>query len=371
MSTKIKLPFILAGLIRNVHFPFDIETDTALSVATEMVAELDITDQDVTKIAGMIDGEIASLVPDWKPGWSMEETPRFVSASFCHNCVSNGSSIVSLMDYLSMNDLGTKNGQVLQCHGCAAMHGRFEEITYQVEGSEHCVTEGASTLLSQSDGVGCTDIQAQNQGLELSSHSFGESHSNEDQQQLDQPATSKDEKVIDVDNQIEYNVRNSLNQLPGCCSHFASSGGAVSDDYKNEIRQELRWLKAKYQMELRDLRDRQLEVELASSLSPGFNTKEHRTYSSVTLSSVSTPLQVENKELLLKSAASGKHFTSYFRTNVLKSCPNSETQRARHCEATSLEYTANAKSFYIGALLPHPIHRTTSLPVDVFDDLNL
>ncbi|KAF5946070.1 hypothetical protein HYC85_016298 [Camellia sinensis] len=55
------------GHIRNIHFLFDIETDTALSVATEMVAELDITDQDVTKIADMIDGEITSLVPEWNP----------------------------------------------------------------------------------------------------------------------------------------------------------------------------------------------------------------------------------------------------------------------------------------------------------------
>ncbi|XP_059652682.1 serine/threonine-protein kinase WNK1-like isoform X2 [Cornus florida] len=73
------------GRIRNIYFPFDIEIDTALSVATEMVAELDITDQDVTKIADMIDGEIASLVPDWKPGPGIEETPRFANSSFCHN----------------------------------------------------------------------------------------------------------------------------------------------------------------------------------------------------------------------------------------------------------------------------------------------
>ncbi|EPS67881.1 with no lysine kinase, partial [Genlisea aurea] len=57
------------GRARNIYFPFDIETDTALSVATEMVAELDITDQDVTRIASMIDDEIASLVLDWKRGF--------------------------------------------------------------------------------------------------------------------------------------------------------------------------------------------------------------------------------------------------------------------------------------------------------------
>ncbi|KAK4355603.1 hypothetical protein RND71_024574 [Anisodus tanguticus] len=64
------------GRFRNIYFPFDIENDTALTVATEMVAELDITEQDVTKIADMIDGEIASLIPEWKRGFGIEENPR-------------------------------------------------------------------------------------------------------------------------------------------------------------------------------------------------------------------------------------------------------------------------------------------------------
>ncbi|XP_022138604.1 probable serine/threonine-protein kinase WNK9 isoform X2 [Momordica charantia] len=42
------------GRIRNIYFPFDLENDSAVSVANEMVSELDITDQDVKKIADMI-----------------------------------------------------------------------------------------------------------------------------------------------------------------------------------------------------------------------------------------------------------------------------------------------------------------------------
>ncbi|XP_042951642.1 probable serine/threonine-protein kinase WNK3 isoform X2 [Carya illinoinensis] len=53
------------GLYRNIHFPFDIEADTAISVASEMVEELDLTDQDVSAIAEMIDSEIRSHIPDW------------------------------------------------------------------------------------------------------------------------------------------------------------------------------------------------------------------------------------------------------------------------------------------------------------------
>ncbi|XP_022735845.1 probable serine/threonine-protein kinase WNK3 isoform X2 [Durio zibethinus] len=55
------------GHIRNIHFPFDIEADTATAVASEMVEELDLTDQDVATIAEMIESEIWSHIPDWVP----------------------------------------------------------------------------------------------------------------------------------------------------------------------------------------------------------------------------------------------------------------------------------------------------------------
>ncbi|XP_008804213.2 probable serine/threonine-protein kinase WNK3 isoform X2 [Phoenix dactylifera] len=60
------------GQVRNIHFPFDIEEDTSISVATEMVAELDLTDQDVTTIAAMIDAEISAHVPGWMAGEALD-----------------------------------------------------------------------------------------------------------------------------------------------------------------------------------------------------------------------------------------------------------------------------------------------------------
>ncbi|KAJ7945808.1 putative Kinase [Quillaja saponaria] len=59
-----------SGQFRNIHFPFDIEEDTAIAVASEMVQELDLTDQDVSTIAAMIDSEIRSHIPDWNPSES-------------------------------------------------------------------------------------------------------------------------------------------------------------------------------------------------------------------------------------------------------------------------------------------------------------
>ena len=56
---------MLPGHIRNIHFPFDVEVDTAIAVASEMVEELDLTDQDVSTVAAMIDSEIRSHIPGW------------------------------------------------------------------------------------------------------------------------------------------------------------------------------------------------------------------------------------------------------------------------------------------------------------------
>ncbi|KAF7806026.1 putative serine/threonine-protein kinase WNK3 isoform X2 [Senna tora] len=62
---KLKVDF--SGLIHTIHFPFDIETDTAVAVASEMVEELELTDQDVTTIAEMIESEIRCHFPIWNP----------------------------------------------------------------------------------------------------------------------------------------------------------------------------------------------------------------------------------------------------------------------------------------------------------------
>ncbi|KAI3825700.1 hypothetical protein L1987_07271 [Smallanthus sonchifolius] len=57
----------VTGNVRNIHFPFDTDNDTSIAVASEMVEELDLTDQDVSTIAEMIDAEIRSCIPDWAP----------------------------------------------------------------------------------------------------------------------------------------------------------------------------------------------------------------------------------------------------------------------------------------------------------------
>ncbi|KAK3000311.1 hypothetical protein RJ639_020676 [Escallonia herrerae] len=288
--------------IRNIYFPFDIENDTALSVATEMVAELDMTDQDVTKISDRIDGEIALLVPDWRPGPGIEETPRFANKSFCNNCASNHTSTGSFMNFLS-NHPNAKTLQMSHCagNGCAAMHGRFEEVTYQLDSPQH----------SRQSNPMVSTVQIFGKSLECSSLGSGESYSIEEQEKLDQEIPGEDDKEIDMETKVSSAVRNFLKCLSASSHSIAVPPSWSCDwscEYDHEIQQELRWLKAKYLMELRDLRDQQL----------GLGSQRAR------------------------------------KCEVIKECPSEEDM-------------VTAMSFYTQSFLPNTIHRTTSLPVDAVD----
>ena len=318
----------------------------------EMISELDITDQDVTKIADMIDGEIASLVPGWKMGLGLEESQNCGhGASFCNHCS-------PLLDYVSSNP-GTKNVQVLNCskQGCAAVHGRFEEITYQVEGSEQCVTEGAPVVSSQSDGIQYADIWAQREGPELSSEGSREIHSDEEHESSEKLIYEKDERVINIDNESESNARKP---------------SARMYDYENEIRQELRWLKAKYLMQLRELRDQQLGTKQTFlSITPSLDSMDHSNDIKVSPSSLPTLQEGDDNVPLLKTFPSGKHFSSYFPLDSEKGYAYFPCQKPHNHEpvsnSCSPEGMVTAKSFYTGAFLPQPLYRATSLPVDAVD----
>ncbi|XP_044478738.1 serine/threonine-protein kinase WNK1-like isoform X2 [Mangifera indica] len=354
------------GRIRNIYFPFDIETDTALSVATEMVAELDITDQDVTKIADIIDGEIASLVPQWRLGPGMVETSQFANQNFCLNCASNQTSTGSLMNYLSHNH-GAKNLQLLQCckNGCASMHGRFEEITFEAEESEHHVTEGAPIESSQSDCLHYQEIWGQHESQELSMGESGHSHYDEEYENSDQSFAALDEKDMKDQTNIEMNARKSIRHLYNSCSFsiVPSVYCDLSDNHEKEMQQELRWLRAKYQMELRELKNKQLG---GASKSSSFSNKENKTSNGILSHILSNPLQGTKNGVHLKQISSVCHDL-----DSKSRCPNSDTQRGRNCKAMEesprAQIMVNANNFHTGSLLPHSLHRTTSLPVDAID----
>ena len=83
------LVLLLAGRVRNIHFLFYLDTDTAISVAGEMVEQLELADHDVAFIAELIDYLIMKLLPGWKPSSDYYSsgvgTPSDVSRVFGHD----------------------------------------------------------------------------------------------------------------------------------------------------------------------------------------------------------------------------------------------------------------------------------------------
>lgn len=328
-----------------------------------MVDELDITDQDVTKIADMIDGEIATLVPEWKRGLALEENQHCLTSNFCHNCDANG----SMLDYVTSESSGPKNLQVLRCskHGCTAIHGRFEEITYQFEGSsEQCLTEGAPEPSCHSIGIHYADIWAQRDAPELSSQRSRDIYCDEADKSLNQSNCGKEEKIILIDSQSELNAGN----LNSSANHDSSP--ASFDDNENDIRQELRWLKAKYQMQLRELRNQQLSFKQKPSLN-SYNLEHKEDNNGGSMSSVSPQLNKKNQRPPLKSSSFVNHLGSTVLLDAESKYANLDNQNVQSLEAMkgscSPDQIFTAKSFYTGALLPQPLHRATSLPVDAID----
>lgn len=156
------------GPVRNIYFPFDVESDTAMTVASEMVAELDITDYDVVEIATMIDEEISALVSDWKGGVALEDggsaeegvpCDYFVSTKSMENDshfhFSTVSSENSLLNYLTSHNLVDKRSEFMPSTRVTdSVCGRFEEVIYQVNGSDVSFTaEEAPTISTESSYI--------------------------------------------------------------------------------------------------------------------------------------------------------------------------------------------------------------------------
>lgn len=313
------------GRVRNIYFPFDVEADTALTVATEMVDELGISDQDLIKIANMIDNEIANLVPGWRDPPSSDEISGYADSSYCHDCSLND----SLLSFFTSHESRARNLQVLESspHECGAVHGRFEEITYQFEGSE---AESVPLVLSQSSSSHDVHMRTENEGFV--NNKFG-----------DEPCCKSEfasyETITNGDNgnMFKATKRREL--------HFSdrSSSLPLSDDNQNEIKQELRWLKAKYQMQLSD----QKPVGVASK--PSTMKSSDQKHKKGHLSSISSaPIIEEDSSSKRPLNAENKH------VNQMESNPDLPRGLCNP------EHEVTAKAFYSDALLSNPLHRTAS-----------
>ncbi|ESW07272.1 hypothetical protein PHAVU_010G115800 [Phaseolus vulgaris] len=67
VSLTLRIADTCAGRVRNIHFLFYLDSDTAVSVATEMVEHLELADHDVPFIAELIDYLLMKLLCWWNP----------------------------------------------------------------------------------------------------------------------------------------------------------------------------------------------------------------------------------------------------------------------------------------------------------------
>ncbi|KAL9240814.1 hypothetical protein vseg_014992 [Gypsophila vaccaria] len=339
------------GRIRNIYFPFDIENDTALSVATEMVSELEINDQDVTKIADMIDGEISLLVPDWNEGSSKENSEisspvpdlrkDVVAEEACSDCAPK----TTLADFISFGSPGPRRIQMLRCasHGSTSMRGRFEEITYQGQGPPD---------------LALPDIGIQHErrpswnfhgSTRFDLDEVGEKH---DQSGFESDGR-KIKKAFDRDTRTPYN----------------SPTGSVVDDneYQSEVRKDMSFLKAKYQMQLKELKDRQIiSKDKPPLLAPRKDYTDSKKDKKLPKGSKDRGLNESDLKTALR-----KHFSPHFPWDFSQRKRSSLRNRKLQSESCSPENPVIGESSFRGPSFPHSLQRTNSLPVDAVDCISI
>lgn len=294
-----------------------------------MVAELDITDHEVTRIADMIDGEVSALVPDWRPGPGIEEA---ADASYCHNCGSNVSSCGSLYAYMSSAARGCQ---------CAELHGRFEEITFQANG-EQCDLQ--DSLGSSDDGGGQTEHYAK--GKE-STHMNG---------------------FVGMGRTVPSNqLRFSSFQEQSCSFN----------QYENDITHQANGFDMKHEMKMAKYKARKM-AQLKRAIHPSldFDNANGVSMMKPSLKKLQSFHIGKNHNFRVPSCerspdtGSTNHHSNMKNEVWLSSHPDPGAQRARHCEVdakSSTDCMFTARRYYTGAQLPPNLPRTKSVPLNAVD----
>ncbi|XP_062168994.1 serine/threonine-protein kinase WNK8-like isoform X2 [Alnus glutinosa] len=124
----------LCGQVRNIHFAVYLDSDTAISIAEEMVEQLDLSKEDVAVIAELIDNLIAKLVPRWK---SLVE-----NRSYEANCSVGNSPALHIGGNLGLVEALAK--AVIEHHVLAQMAGVEDEDDQESTFSDISAEYGAS-----------------------------------------------------------------------------------------------------------------------------------------------------------------------------------------------------------------------------------
>ncbi|XP_076926576.1 putative serine/threonine-protein kinase WNK10 [Bidens hawaiensis] len=138
-----------SGSVRNIHFPFYLDSDTAHTIAQEMVEQLDLLHEDVAVIAELIDDMILKFVPTWK-------------TSFKKSGSSGGSVIVQNDQTASGPTKAENNNNVGSDYSSSTYSGDWMK-------SSGTITSDSSVLCEEEKDV-CEDLKQELDAIEARYH---------------------------------------------------------------------------------------------------------------------------------------------------------------------------------------------------------
>ncbi|MCO5563863.1 hypothetical protein L7F22_017513 [Adiantum nelumboides] len=253
------------GGVRYIQFDFELETDTAIDVANEMVTELDLIDQDPTVIAGMIDAELMALLPDWKPGPCCEEAEFSEAVAMQPELMTSDGEGPNKLDILPAFESA---GAPCSLNG-TLVHGRFEEVGVNLSGSHHARQEAEGICFSD-----FSSEQFEGGGSDLSLDASFD--------RLNAETCSNDLLALQRMEEVVNDIRLETSVPTGDHGLSSFERGLImhkldGDDYSEELgllmlqqKSEMRYLKSKHNLELLDLTD-QLSKEAQRSISLPFS----------------------------------------------------------------------------------------------------
>jgi WNK lysine deficient protein kinase len=177
---------LLAGHARNIHFVFYLDSDTAMSVAAEMVEQLELADCDATFIAHFIDLLIVNLVPRQNPvNDAADDSYTKSKMGECEPAVSSHPNLLELMPSYELVD-----GVMHPKDGNASSNGQLDSLSSATnlgaQGSESSVVisvqlAGSSKSVSDcgADDYGTMECGGYKAGINKidSNHALGDSSS--------------------------------------------------------------------------------------------------------------------------------------------------------------------------------------------------
>ncbi|XP_057778590.1 serine/threonine-protein kinase WNK8-like [Salvia miltiorrhiza] len=251
------------GRVRNIHFQFYLDTDTALAVAAEMVEQLDLADHDVAFIAEFIDYLISRMLPDWKP-----------SSDYSASRDKSGSGLTFVSDQWeaplgeSMSKQGNNNASIDRqiCFPTARNlyghpnHGLFTSPYFTITGNKSSLGSATSEIMGDYSSLKNETSSGAASEMEFRDQHYDECRTNETASVFSTGWPSMDRLTDNSDSSYSDQKVSKTGSFTSCCSTL----NLLERDPDGDLKLELDAIEAQYQQWLQELaRMRQEAIEAA------------------------------------------------------------------------------------------------------------